>query len=117
MTKTNIIISFQVEGFHCWPDAPKEVAFLRDNHRHMFWIEAEKEVKHDDRDIEIIMFKREIQAKLLFKYGGNNGELILGSKSCEMLAKEILEEFDCERVKVTEDNENGAVVYKVTVLQ
>ena len=24
------------EGFHCWPSAPNEVAFLRNVHRHLF---------------------------------------------------------------------------------
>ena len=34
-----------------------------------------------------------------------------GAKSCEMLAKEILKEFDCVYVSVFEDNENGAEIY------
>ena len=35
-----------------------------------------------------------------------------GAKSCEMLAKEIMEEFGCCYVSVFEDNENGAEIYK-----
>ena len=34
-----------------------------------------------------------------------------GAMSCEMLAKEILKEFDCVYVSVFEDNENGAEIY------
>lgn len=112
MTHTNIIITLQVEGFHYWANAPEEVAFLRDNHRHIFHYEVEKEVSHDDRDVEIIMFKREVQADLQFMYGDANGICQFGPKSCEMLAKEIILRHEAVRVKVTEDNENGAVVYK-----
>ena len=35
-----------------------------------------------------------------------------GGSSCEMIADIILTEFKCVKVKVTEDGENGAVVYK-----
>lgn len=112
MTRTNIIITLQVEGFHYWVNAPEEVAFLRDNHRHIFHYEVEKEVSHDDRDVEIIMFKREVQADLQLMYGDANGICQFGPKSCEMLAKEIILRHEAVRVKVTEDNENGAVVYK-----
>jgi len=34
-----------------------------------------------------------------------------GAKSCEMLAKEIMKEFECCYVSVFEDDENGAEVY------
>ena len=46
---------------HQWENCPiEEVAYLKDLHRHTFFIECKKEVTHDDRDIEIICFKREI---------------------------------------------------------
>ena len=32
--------------------------------------------------------------------------------SCEMIAKELLEKFDLTKCEVSEDNENGAIVYK-----
>jgi hypothetical protein len=38
-------------------------------------------------------------------------ELMNLELSCEMLAKEILKEFDCVYVSVFEDNENGAEIY------
>ena len=119
MKKTNIIITFQLEGFHHWANAPEEVAFLRDNHRHIFWFEVEKEVSHADRDIEIIMFKRRVQKFIEHTYTWRDENLQVnliqfGQSSCEMLAEKILDHFNCERVKVMEDNENGAVVYKIT---
>ena len=38
-------------------------------------------------------------------------QILFGAMSCEMLAKEILKEFDCVYVSVFEDNENGAEIY------
>lgn len=124
--QTNIIISLQIEGFHNWPDAkdifPK-MGFLSDRHRHIFHIVAKKKVTHDDRDVEIIDFKRLIYSYLIDKY--HKGEFDgtdksypfeyfceFGSKSCEMLAKELLEKFDLEYCSVLEDGENGAEVLK-----
>lgn len=97
----------QVEGFHFWLDAPKEVSFLRDKHRHVFHIRVEIEVNHDDRDVEFIMAKREVD-----QYMTDNP--INGPESCEMIARRIGENFDGHwsvvSVTVSEDNENGATV-------
>ena len=108
--KKNIIVNLQVEGTHNWPGcAFDEVAFLSDPHRHVFHITVKKEVFHDNRDIEIIMFKREIEAWIKDRYGmyGN-----FQNKSCEMLAEEILEQFEARYVSVLEDGENGAEAFK-----
>lgn len=111
MMHTNIVIKLQIEGFHYWKDAPDQVAFLRDNHRHIFHFEIEKEVLHDDRDIEIILFKRKVQKYIQEKYKDAEGICQFGAKSCEMLAKEIALKFGAKVVRVLEDDENGAVVY------
>ena len=113
--KTNVIVKLQVEGIHWWKDAKNvfpEVGFLSDAHRHIFHITCKKRVFHDDRDVEFIMFKRDIIEYLeheYFNFESRTHEF--GAKSCEMLAKEILEEFDCVYVSVFEDDENGAEVY------
>ncbi len=113
--KTNIIAKLQIEGLHNWPAAKKvfpEVAFLSDMHRHKWFITAKKQVNHDDRDVEFIMFKRDIAEYIEQEYYSLTLRTHeFGSKSCEMLAKEILEEFDCVYVSVFEDDENGAEVY------
>ena len=114
--RTSIIVRLNVEGIHNWPDARKvypAVGFLSDPHRHIFHIECKKLVHHDDRDIEIILFKRQIEKYLKLKYyDDEDGLLDLGSLSCEMLAKELLKEFDLEYCSVLEDNENGAEIWK-----
>jgi hypothetical protein len=114
--KTYVIVKLQVDGLHNWPQAGqyfKEVDFLSHPHRHMFHVEAKKEVYHDDRDVEFIMFKRDVEAFLFDKfYDSERRSHDFGSMSCEMIAKEIMEEFECQSVTVWEDNENGATIEK-----
>lgn len=113
--KTGIIVTLQVEGLHCWPNADKlmpEVGFLSNIHRHIFHICAKRLVNHDDRDIEIIKFKRLVYDYLMEMYFDANADICnFENRSCEMLAREICEYFGCYYVSVTEDNENGAEVF------
>lgn len=114
-TKTNIIVSLQVEGCHSWPGAFEKVSYLKERHRHMFHIKVEKAVSHEDRDIEIIEFKRKIKEFLISNWYQPTTEMLeFGSMSCESIAYAILNQYDCDKVEVTEDNENGAVVYKIS---
>jgi hypothetical protein len=106
-TKLNryILVSLQFEGIHRWKECPfKEVDFLKDYHRHIFYVEITKEVKHNDRDIEIIMLKREVLEFL------GTTPVHLGNQSCEDIAEKLLIKFEATAVKVTEDNENGAII-------
>ena len=113
--KTNVIAKLEIEGLHNWPDAEAvfpEVGFLASMHRHKWYITAKKPVYHDDRDVEFIMFKRDIEEWLRNTYWNTSSRTHeFGAKSCEMLAREILEEFGCNFVSVFEDNENGAEIY------
>lgn len=113
--KTNVIVKLELDGMHNWPSAKEmfpEVKFLSDMHRHKWFITAKKQVNHDDRDVEFIMFKRDIIDYLHEEYYDSRTRTHeFGSRSCEMLAKEIMEAFDCVYVSVFEDNENGAEVY------
>jgi hypothetical protein len=112
--KTYVIVRLQVDGLHSFPAARElfpEVGFLADEHRHMFHIEAKVEVFHDNRDKEFICLKRDIEEYLEKKYYSRAGRTHhFGPMSCEMIAREILEEFNCKSVKVWEDLENGAEI-------
>ena len=114
--KTNVIAKIEIEGLHNWPAAQgvfPEVGYLANMHRHKWFITAKKKVNHDDRDVEFIMFGRDIEQYLGNRYyNALSRTHEFGPMSCEMLAKEIMEEFDCEYVSVFEDNENGAEVYE-----
>jgi hypothetical protein len=114
--KTNIIVTLQMEGLHNWPDAKTIVpimGFLSDIHRHIFHITCKKEVKHNDRDVEFIMFKRDLEYYINTKYYSTKYNcLLFGPMSCEMIAKHLIDEFDLCYCKVMEDNENGAEIIK-----
>ena len=113
-TKTFVIVNLQVEGIHQWAECPFEsVKFLKDPHRHIFHIEARKEVFHDDRDLEFIMLKRKILYYLETSYKDDNC-LQFGKMSCEMISRELLEKFHLYSCKVMEDNENGAITYSAS---
>lgn len=103
------IIKLQKEGLHYWKDAPTEVAFLRNKHRHLFhivvYIQQNQSV---DRDVEYIQFKHFLETLKII-----NDE----RDSCEAIAtnlKELIEDYFNNtrkvKVEVTEDNENGALV-------
>lgn len=104
---TVVYCTVQFQGIHQWANCPfEEVKYLRDLHRHMFEIKAYKRVFHNDRDVEFIMLKNAIT-----KYIANRfPDSIMGSMSCEMLAEELIEEFDLCQCEVNEDGENGAIV-------
>lgn len=104
--KTAIVVTFQVEGTHRWPECPfEDVAFLREKHRHIFHVRATKQVTHSDRQVEIIRLKRSM---LMYadKFGGD-----FGRASCEDMAEHLVEKFDLITCQVLEDNENGAVAW------
>lgn len=114
MARIFIVVKFSVEALHNWPDARQKIpamGFLADIHRHNFFFKATVPVSHSDRDIEIIQLKREMID--YFKRNYFNEDLNIcnfGPRSCETLAQDLLEAYNCEEVECLEDNECGAVV-------
>jgi len=108
-----IFVTFQKEGIHCWPDAEHMpgIEFLAHPHRHMFHFRVELLVFHDDREVEFILFKRELEKQY------ETGTLQLDYKSCEMMADELAVYIQQHypgrplKIEVSEDGENGAVSY------
>jgi len=107
----NIVTQFQIDGIHRWADCPfEEVDFLRSHHRHMFHIRCEKKVNHDDRDRELIMFKKDIMEYLEEEYYDVAHRTHFFDKmSCEQIARELYNRFDLSMCEVMEDGENGAI--------
>lgn len=112
MRKKFIVIKFQVEGIHSWPDCPiDEVSYLKWPHRHVFHFEAVKQVTHNDRDIEIIQLKHQMELFLMTEWMDHTMNCCyFGSLSCEDLAEMMLDRFELVRCSCLEDNENGALI-------
>ena len=121
--QTTIYCKTKFEGVHCYPEAPDEVAYLRQPHRHMFHVEVEIDVFSSDRELEFIMLKHKVDAWLR-KHFNSLGVWEMETLSCEQVAMQLLIYLNSlyntnrgeERqrqiiVSVDEDDENGAIVY------
>ena len=106
-----ISVTFQKEGIHKFPGAVDlpGVEFLANEHRHIFHFKVTMEVFHDDREVEFILFKRELEGLY------TDSTLELDYKSCEMMADD-LSEYIVDKypgrnlvIEVSEDGENGVV--------
>ena len=114
MNEKNFIwVTFQKEGIHKYPaaledPALEDVKFLGYPHRHMFHFRVDIEVFHDDRDIEFILFKRELESLY-----NDEGPMSLNYQSCEMIARDLAKYIQTKypnralSISVAEDNENG----------
>ena len=59
---TLLHVKTQFEGFHCWPDAPDDVAFLRSLHRHLFTVVMVLSLPAGStRQFEFFQVQRELQ--------------------------------------------------------
>jgi hypothetical protein len=111
LTNKQIFVTFQKEGIHKYPNAPAGVEFLQHPHRHMFHFRVEIDVFHNDRDIEFILFKREIERLY------SDGILELDYKSCEMMADDLADYIYKKYprrnflIEISEDGENGAICH------
>lgn len=101
---TYVWVTTQFVGFHRWKDAPEEVKFLRDYHRHIFHVKLAVQVTHNNRQVEFFTLKKELDT-FLELYKDQYFE-----ESCEMIAQTLLKRFGARIVNVSEDNENGATV-------
>ena len=120
MKTINLIINTQFAAVHHWPlcDVEHSQSYLRHPHRHVFHIRMKWRVSHENREIEFIELKNQVDAFLKNKYDTFKKEWratpFIGSISCEELATILLEAFpDAFYCRVMEDNENGA---EVTIL-
>lgn len=108
--RTYIEVKNEIDMVHHYKDAPEQVAYLRNIHRHSFKISSRVQVFHSDREIEFYMLRDFIQDVL------PKAEFGLGV-SCEQIAefviKKIQEKYGNGRriiVSVFEDGINGAIV-------
>ncbi len=103
-------VRFEWDSIHRWPDAPDQIAILRNLHRHKFYFQVDVQQFGEDRDIEYLMFQDEIKKWV-------KAQPWPEYTSCEMFASRIkywlehsLSGERLVRVSVYEDNENGCVL-------
>jgi len=107
---TNFIwITTQKELLHNYPDAPDAVSYLKNLHRHIFHFKIYLEIFTEDRDIEFIMFKKDVESMLnMFEN--------LEHRSCETFSKYLVSAIRniypnrYIKIETSEDGENGVLM-------
>lgn len=112
MTKgTYVYCQTRFIGFHCWEEAPPQVGYLRAVHRHEFHVKLGVRVDHDNRDVEFITMRKQLD-----EFISSHKEHWPIGVSCEMITKVIATymhsqyQYDVALVEVTEDGENGSLL-------
>jgi len=116
---TTIWVTFEQEGWHCWPEAPAKRAYLAQPHRHLFHFNCEVQVGNPDREIEMHDFLdscRETLSSIWDRSPYSIFALDFQDTSCEGIAISLLVELQKKyphrwlAVEVSEDGECGAGV-------
>lgn len=112
MNKSFIIVKWDLEGVHYWPDAPNEYVVLRERHGHIFHFEVQIPVS-TSRQLEFLEVRRALMDATTYHYGGEPCDF--RDSSCEDLASAILDFvediYGCDAVaRVFEDLFVGAEV-------
>lgn len=118
--KTFVYVQFNKEGYHRYPEAAsdptlatgdwRDVSHLAYTHMHYFYFKVWVAVSHNNRQIEFIQMRRDIENLY------DKGTLILNNMSCEMISDDLYSRL-CQmypgveiRIDVSEDNINGSYV-------
>ena len=106
----SLLIKTRFIGFHRWKDAPQDVAFLREWHRHIFHVHVLLRVSKLNRELEFFQVQTELNDYLQQTWEGKSFEA-----SCEMIADAIIKALSTKGLPiksamVSEDDENGALV-------
>lgn len=130
--RSSVICQWRQEYFHLWREAPEDLDYLRQKHRHELHIRVELEVFGFDREIEFIALKDELYLFLQRVISGRepinvsdehtewarlHERIFCNEASCEEIAfvlrGHLRRTYGINRVgkvEVLEDGENGAVV-------
>lgn len=84
--RTNIIVKFDLEGEHAWPDPPAKYKFLASRHHHIFHFEAHIPIE-ESRQLEFLDVRRELMRIIKASYGAEPCDF--RGMSCEDLAKSL----------------------------
>lgn len=113
--KKYICVKNKFISYHKYENAPQDVCFLKNLHRHLFYVTTKIQVFNDDRELEFFMVQNNVD-----KIIDNMNRVMNDNKSCEQMASFIITElqklYSTNRyycVEVSEDNENSAIVETV----
>lgn len=102
--KKFVVIKTQFPAIHRYPEATGQTAYLKHPHRHVFYVVMKWEVQDNNREIEFLKKKTEMNQFIQQELYNQN----IGNLSCEDLAEMLSITFHANFVSVFEDNENGA---------
>lgn len=114
MKKIYITVRNQFDAIHKYENAPDEVDYLRNPHRHTFYITSKIQTFHEDRELEFYMVKDFIHEQIPALFDALNEKM-----SCENIASFIVEcltqkycteQFREMEISVSEDQQNEATV-------
>ena len=109
--RTNIIVKFDIEGFHKWPGPPDEYKRLGSEHGHVFHFEVHIPVTKS-RQLEFLSVRRILMRIVKSSYGAEPSDF--RGMSCEQLAESLWRSVENQygvaptRVAVYEDQFVGA---------
>ena len=103
-----VYVKFTFTGVHFWKKAHGKTSYLKYPHRHEFHVTAIKSVETLDREIEFIQLKEQMLAYCRTRYEKTEEPFEF---SCEQIAEELSDTFQLASCAVSEDDENGAIVY------
>lgn len=96
----SISVRVDFDGWHRWPGAPENRAYLRDYHHHVFSAVCTAPVSHDNREIELHNLRDIVKGRIERMYPEGR----LGEASCEQIAECLLDQLPrLSEVTVRED--------------
>ncbi len=104
MIQKIVIIDFDLEGYHNYYEAPKEVDFLKYRHRHLFQFKVGFVVKDSDREIEIFLQEKKVKKLLIDTFGF---PCEFKGMSCEMICEFLMDKLKHDSIKFAEVLEDG----------
>lgn len=81
---TSIGITINRLGYHRWPEAPEELAYLRTRHQHNFEYTLQLQVSSQARELEFHTLRSTLDAYVVEDWG---------TRSCEEIAQHLLTEL------------------------
>ncbi len=88
MQKTNIIVKFDLEGYHKWPGPPEQYKRLGSEHGHIFHFEAHIPVEAS-RQLEFLDVRHVLMSTIENSYMDTKGVCDFRGMSCEQLAQSL----------------------------